>query len=198
MAPTLMVNDHILANMQAYQNNEPKFGDILQFRSPPQSSPIHQEFMNTKRVIGIPGDVIEMRRGFITVGGRLFNHYDIRKSIEEKPGSKRTLLTEDGIFINDRSTSKEELAGALGFPGEELVVHPGIVIRNGKQLQGSFAEDPDNDYGPVVVEPNTLLVVGDNLNNSSDSRAWGLLEKDRVLGKAIMIYRPWSRIRLLK
>jgi signal peptidase I len=198
MAPTLVIGDHLLANMRAYRKRQPSFGDIILFRSPPQSSPIGKEFVNIKRVLGVPGDTIELQGGYIMLGGRRFRHYDIKRIIEEQPGSKYVKLAKDGIYVNGQLVDNSDMASIPGFPNEELSVYPGIVIRNGVKLDCYFTEDPSKECGPTVVEPDSVFVMGDNINNSSDSRHWGLIEKSRIMGKAVLIYRPWKRIRLLK
>jgi signal peptidase I len=52
--------------------------------------------------------------------------------------------------------------------------------------------------GPIVLKPDELFVMGDNRNHSNDSRFWGPLKRDRVIGKAMFIFWPLSRIRIIR
>jgi len=53
------------------------------------------------------------------------------------------------------------------------------------------------DYGPEEVPENSYLMLGDNRNNSEDSRVWGFLPRDLIIGKAVLIYWPLDRIRII-
>jgi len=54
-----------------------------------------------------------------------------------------------------------------------------------------------DDFGPVKVPPGNYFMMGDNRNHSQDSRAWGLLPEDNIIGKAVLIYWPLNHIKLL-
>jgi signal peptidase I len=54
-----------------------------------------------------------------------------------------------------------------------------------------------SDYGPKEVPQDSYLMLGDNRNNSEDSRVWGFLPRDLIIGKAILIYWPLERIRII-
>jgi len=53
---------------------------------------------------------------------------------------------------------------------------------------------PRDDFGPVIVPPKHLFMMGDNRENSQDSRFWGFLNIDKVKGKALVIYWSWNAI----
>ena len=79
----------------------------------------------------------------------------------------------------------------IGLPGETVLVREGKVYVNGEQITEKYiAEDPNYDYGPVVVPEGEYLVLGDNRNNSYDSHYWGFVPKDKIIGKAFV--RFWS------
>ena len=103
----------------------------------------------------------------------------------------------------------------IGVPGDRIRVKPGhgkagayVVYRNGTALEElSYTNGPMDPprsgaiYGvnsDIVLGRGELFVMGDNRNNSNDSRYWGKLDRDRVIGKANFIFFPFNRIRILK
>lgn len=132
MEPNLMVQDHIIVNKIGYRFWEPQRGDIVVFRFPKDPS---KDFV--KRLIGLPGDKVEIRK------------------------SK--------LYINGNLVPEKYLPAGLEF--------------------GSF--------GPTVIPENSYFMMGDNRNNSDDSRSWGVLPRENVIGKAVLIYWPLNRIHLL-
>ncbi|MBO8137732.1 MAG: signal peptidase I [Desulfotomaculum sp.] len=129
MEPTLMINDRIIVSKVSYYFGEPERGDIVVFKYPKDPS---KNFV--KRLIGKPGDVVELRSSKLYVNG------------QEVP---------------------------------ENYLLPGIRYA---------------DYGPVKIPDGHYLMLGDNRNNSEDSRYWGFLPEDLIIGKAVLIYWPIDRI----
>ncbi|MDE2125422.1 MAG: signal peptidase I [Armatimonadetes bacterium] len=105
----------------------------------------------------------------------------------------------------------------IGIPGDTILVKDGAVYRNGKRLNEPYIKEPmklDSHVpfgspgspgdpaigvppGAVHLAPGELWVMGDNRNNSSDSRYWGPLRETRVIGRADCIFWPLDRIRIL-
>jgi signal peptidase I len=158
MVPALMDGDRILVNKFIYRLNHPERGDIIVFDAPPQALQGDSKKDYVKRLIGLPGDTVEIRR-------------------------------EVGVFIN----------------GQLLRDPPGVPRPD---------EDwPVDDMGepaghPYVVPPGEFFVLGDNRNDSNDSHKWfevvegrqlsrPELDESRVLGKAMVIFWPPSRIGLI-
>jgi signal peptidase I len=85
----------------------------------------------------------------------------------------------------------------IGLPGDVVEINGGRVQVNGTTLDEPYIQDfPDNDNSWVVPE-DQYFVMGDNRDNSSDSRAWGFLPKDHLLGKALFVYWPpdkWGKV----
>lgn len=98
----------------------------------------------------------------------------------------------------------------VGLPGDKLLVKynskgESFIYINGKKLEEKYVLDK-KDYlpctsamycGPITVPKNSYFMMGDNRGNSEDSRFWGFLPKDRIIGKAILIYNPLERFRRL-
>jgi len=85
----------------------------------------------------------------------------------------------------------------IGLPGETVTVSKGKVHINGVPLEESYIKSPPNYEGTWQVPPDSLFVLGDNRNNSSDSHAWGMVPFANVIGKAEVVYWPPSQWRVL-
>jgi signal peptidase I len=144
MEDTLLIGDHIFVNKFLYgyhipftkgrilRFHAPERGDIIVFVFPEDTS---KDFI--KRVIGVPGDTVEIRR-------------------------KR-------VFVNGSALSE-----------------PYVRYADGDGIDGVIrARD---DMPPVKIPPGKLFVLGDNRDRSYDSRFWGFVDMDAVIGKAMFIY----------
>jgi signal peptidase I len=148
MEDTLLVGDHILVNKFLYGTHipftnmkvltirEPKRGDIIVFRYPADES---KDFI--KRLIGMPGDVVEI--------------------INKK------------VYIN-------------GKP----IVEPYTVYKDDEIFPRSL-QARDN-FGPIKVPAGNYFMMGDNRDKSLDSRFWGFVSEDKIIGKAMIIYWSWD------
>ncbi|MGC9318558.1 MAG: signal peptidase I [Armatimonadota bacterium] len=110
---------------------------------------------------------------------------------------------------------KDFIKRVVGTPGDRLCVHDEALYRNGKRIREDYiAESPryvwPNPGGAIEVPEGSLVVMGDNRNDSNDSHKWGhwdprtgkyvnqpYLPRENVLGKAMLIFWPPQRIRLL-
>ena len=213
MVPTLLVNDHILVNKFVYRFAEPKTGDVIVFKAPPEASPDGKEKDFVKRMIAGPGDEVRITPGYVMIGNTEYTHGDLATHLG-KPGiDHRVRIHDKNVSVDGRFVKPEEIAAAVGRPNEEVIVQPGTVYLNGKPLDEPYlAEDPNegypnedtpeewveidkDDHSVVKIPEGKLLMLGDNRNRSRDSRAWGLLDRDRVLGKAMFMFWPLNRIR---
>ena len=78
----------------------------------------------------------------------------------------------------------------IGLPEEYVSVEDGKVFINGVRISEPYLETQTQQGGEWTVPQNALFVMGDNRNNSSDSRAWGVVPLENVIGKAFMVYWP--------
>lgn len=94
------------------------------------------------------------------------------------------------------SEKKDFIKRVVAVGGDELMVRDGQLILNGQVVDEPFIEAPPiGDFGPHRVPAGHLFMMGDNRNNSDDSRGWGDLPLDHVVGKAFLIFWPPQRIR---
>jgi signal peptidase I len=152
MENNLLIGDHLLVNkfvdaptMSAVERallpiGTIRRGDVLVFKYPVEPD---RDFI--KRVIGLPGETLELK--------------------------------DKKIFIN-------------GKPLDEPYVHFLEPPRGSSELSEITSSDVRENYGPVSVPPNQYFMMGDNRDNSADSRYWGFMPRDYVKGKALLIY--WS------
>lgn len=82
----------------------------------------------------------------------------------------------------------------IGLPGDKIEIRNGKTYVNGQVLYEPYILAPaKQNFGPVVVPKDSLFVMGDNRNNSDDSRIWGFLPISNVTGRAIWRYWPLNR-----
>lgn len=235
MHPTLLERDHIIVNKFIYRFREPKRGDVVVFKSPPEAKKGGADFI--KRVIAVPGDTVRITQGYVMIGNVQYSHQQLLDAEPEdvfrpgklkpegllakyaKPGGEWKVKLSDGkVFLDGVEVPKKEIAAAAGDPGAKVKIVPGLVYLNGRVLKESYtAEDSAMPYPfldtnkewivtkkisgepvrLVKIPKDRLLVMGDNRNDSNDARFWGLLKRNRVLGKAEFIFWPIARIRLV-
>jgi signal peptidase I len=172
MVPTLEVGDFILVNKFTYglrlpvvgtkvlALGEPQRGDVMVFFPP------NDKRYFIKRVIGLPGDRIEIRNKVLTING------------EPAPQS---LLAELPAGRPSYQLRKEDLLGV------EHTVRTELYKPRGRTPLGY---DPDNLS--LTVAPGYYFMMGDNRDNSSDSRFWGQVPEQNVVGKAFAIWMHWD------
>ncbi len=148
MIPTLFVGDHILVNKFIYGTRipftnlrfltlrDPRRTDIIVFRYPEDET---KDFI--KRVVGEPGDIVQVKSKHVFVNG--------------------TELTEP------------------------------YAVHSDDNPLGRDIQNRDN-FGPVTVPAGSFFVMGDNRDQSLDSRFWGFVTEDKIKGKAFLIYWSWD------
>lgn len=122
------------------------------------------------------------------------------------------------VFIPPHEPDKNYVKRLIGAPGDTLEMHNKVLVRNGKSLSEPYTEhtDPNNDvyapsmywqceyrpaklkdddcrptrdnWGPVVVPEGRYMVLGDNRDDSEDSRYWGFVDRSAIKGKPLFIY----------
>ena len=85
----------------------------------------------------------------------------------------------------------------VGLPGDHVVVRDNRVLVNGVALDEPYINSAPNYEGEWLVPVDSLFVLGDNRNNSSDSHSWGMVPLENVIGKAEVVYWPPSEWKVL-
>jgi signal peptidase I len=165
MIPTLEIGDHIFVSKFSYglgipftlkkifQFAQPKRGDVIVFRYPKE---IETDYI--KRVVGLPGETVEVRKNEIFINGRLMPREHVNAPCTYESTCDRWIENLDGK--------------------EHSVMHMG----NGM---------PGLDFKSEVIPPDRVFVMGDNRDNSNDSRVWGTVPMDYIKGRALIVW--WSR-----
>ena len=106
------------------------------------------------------------------------------------------------VFKYPLDPQKDFIKRVIGLPGDTLEVIRQRVYINGQQIQEPYAHhtvlpgldpvSPRDSMGPVRIPEDHLFMMGDNRENSSDSRVWGFLNVNMIRGKAQMIYWSWD------
>lgn len=178
MKPTIVEGDRIFVNKLAYdlkvpyttwhiaEWDNPERGDIVVFFSPKDGKRM------VKRVIGLPGDSIEMRDNQLLINGKEIKYEQFEKN--EAPGA-----TPEYYLFQEKLPEKP---------------HPVML----SPYQFSF-----RSFQPITVPDNHYFMLGDNRDNSADSRYFGFVNRDLIIGQAIAVvmsldkenyYKPrWKR-----
>lgn len=135
----------------------------------------------------------------IKIGDRLI----IDKIFYEIKGNKD--LQRGDIVVFDPPPAAQSNDGipfikrVIALPGETVSVKKGTVYINGEPLYEPYIlEKPASDFKPYTVPGNMLFVMGDNRNHSNDSRYWGPVPVQNIIGKAEFRYFPFNDIGVLR
>jgi signal peptidase I len=177
MMPTLLVGDFILVNKFAYglrwpvlnakflDLGEPQRGDVVVFRFPQD-----QSIDYIKRVVGVPGDQVYYRNKTLYVNGEPAEQVPLPPYVGEGSGRGHTGAVR----------AVEELDG---------VEHQILINPRSRDLPPGCRVLAD---GPVTVPEGAYFVMGDNRDNSNDSRCWGFVPEGNLVGKAFAIWMHWD------
>ena len=90
--------------------------------------------------------------------------------------------------------TRDFMKRVIGVPGDSIEVNRGQVIRNGMPLAEPYVVNEDKlTISPVKVPEGSYFVLGDNRPASSDSRSWGFVHEEHIIGRAWLSYWPWDR-----
>jgi len=87
----------------------------------------------------------------------------------------------------------------IGLPGDTIAVENGQVILNGQPLDEDYINgQPRGNYGPTIIPDDSVFVMGDNRNNSNDSRSFGPIPHENIVGRAWIRYWPLQEIGIME
>ena len=119
--------------------------------------------------------------------GLPFTRYHIR--LWREPHRQQVIIFQPPI----PGETEDYVKRLIGMPGDRLQIREGVVSVNGKALAEPYRNTPPNpfdNYGPVTVPVGHYFVLGDNRDDSSDSRVWGFVPEANIIGTPVVIY--WS------
>ena len=171
MESTLLVGDFLLVNKAVYGAQvpftgvrlpafkEPERGDVIVFEYPKDASKNY-----VKRVVGLSGDKVAMRRGQVYVNG----------------------VREHADYIQHTQPSGDYYDPSFEWQRDYLA----------PEVDPSAYRPTRDDWGPIVVPEGKYFVMGDNRDNSQDSRYWGFVDRVLIKGRPLIIYYSFDRSNL--
>ena len=191
MLPTLLIGDFILVNKFTYgiripvinqkivSLNDPQRGDVMVFRYPKDTSLDY-----IKRVIGVPGDTVEYRDKQLIING---------KEVPQRPAGTYGYMGNGLNFvtaqIRNEQLSSEEYTAMV--QSESLSVIPGQVLDNFPYRQNCSYDAQGNGFVCKVPE-GYYFMMGDNRDASNDSRYWGFVPDENIVGKAFFVWMNFN------
>jgi signal peptidase I len=102
-------------------------------------------------------------------------------------------------FRHERFAPSVYIKRVIGVPGDRIAIDRGIVRLNGAVLDEPYVRFHDaRSFPEVVVPPNAYYVLGDNRANSEDSRAWGFVPADQIVGRATFVAWPLAHLGVVR
>ncbi len=99
------------------------------------------------------------------------------------------------VFPAPNSPEIDYIKRVIALPGDRVAIYNGAVVVNGVTLQEPYIlELQGGNYAERIVPDGYVFVMGDNRNNSDDSRSWGFLAVENIIGKAIFRYWPFTNM----
>jgi signal peptidase I len=169
MERTLLVGDFLLVNKMVYGAEVP----FTNRRLPAVNVPDRGDVMVfrwpedrskdfVKRVVGVPGDTLAMRDGALILNGR---------------------LQREAYVVHNEPDADPA--------GEAFRWQDTVIVRTAEAAHSSY-HPSRNNWGPLIVPPRSYFVLGDNRDNSLDSRYWGFVPDSLVRGRPMVVYYSYS------
>lgn len=181
MMPTLLAGDYILVNKFTYglrvpilnntfvEMNKPARGDVIVFHYPPDTSIDY-----IKRVVGLPGDRIR--------------YQDKQLKINDQTLALEPLGDYEYVMSGLNIMTAKQYREQLGNVSHDILIHDVMVNYDADAIGARFANNEE-----IVVPAGHYLAMGDNRDNSSDSRVWGFVPENNLVGKAFFIWMNFDK-----
>jgi signal peptidase I len=171
MLPTLHIDDQIFADVDAYKSVTPSRGDLVAFELPSDPSVVF-----VKRVVGLPGDTLVIEGKTLLINGKKIERKTRR--VSDIPG------LQDELDSLPKKVPKS-FPKKLTFEVEEEFI-------DGKSHFLLFEKEPTRPRvglkNPIKIPPGQYFILGDYRDNSNDSRYWGFVPLNNIVGKADHIF----------
>lgn len=190
MENTIFVGDHFLVNkfifgpgpaLPVLPQREVRRGDIVVFKFPGASNPregiVQYKTLFIKRVIGLPGETIQVKGANVLVDGKALPEYRVETRDEQRGNDKAELK-------KLRATSERA--------GEPYTVYyaPETLAKRDADISDAFSGFKYAVGEPFKIPEGSYFMMGDNRDNSADSRVWGPVSRDLIVGRAMFVI--WS------
>nr|WP_315524172.1 signal peptidase I [Fusobacterium massiliense] len=213
MIPTIEVGDRVFGNMIKYKFMKPERNEIIVFEEP-----IQNKVLYTKRAMGLPGETVKFENQKLYINGKAIeerNYSNLGIENQEwvvpKKGDKLKIIPAGNYteaykaYSLDIAKIQEELK--TNSMAIEAYLPNLKFILNGKETgkildfihdKKVLSELINGNEVEVILDKDYYLALGDNTDNSFDSRMWGFVAENRIRGKAVFRFWPLNRIGIVK
>jgi len=212
MESTVLVGDHLIVDKLSYAPagaisrhllpyTDIKRGDIIVFKFPPQPTVNY-----VKRVMGVPGDRIRLENKVVFLNGHKLADEPYTQHIDSSaglyrdnfplplPGVQWSTTRMSQLDLKDVDEQFTAIRGMLAQPADSGLIDSWVRQNRTEQyplrVLDMLLNHVDAGTHEVVVPPDSYFAMGDNRDNSLDSRYWGFVPRDNIIGKPFVIF--WS------
>jgi signal peptidase I len=191
MLHTLQLNDFIVANKAIFRYTDPRNGDIVVFKPPTRAlQPGQSDVDFIKRCIGIPGDKIEIRNGMLYRNDKQVDEpyvFYLDSFGKPVPEAERDQYHRDFKLVENNGEYWPLTIYGTTVNGEFGRSAPEFMVSDPEEMQRLLA------LPAAKIPPGYYLFMGDNRFNSFDSRGWGIVPREDIIGRSEFVWWPPGR-----